>query len=170
MDLQPQQQQEQQKIRYVKRSKKKKANPATADTTNASAAAAQTPASSPSIQSDWPNAAANAGMGDISPIVIKTVREMVEAELADEVVLPNELSDIDLAADPAPANSMALATTDGRAMADAGDTAHRPGPVASQIASVIENAKSLAQVSWIESILLVLTGALAAGTAMRFFA
>lgn len=115
----------------------------------------------------WPNAAATVGAATLIPITVKTVREMVEPAPDATLVFENELSDIDLAARPVlsatPASSAAV-STDGRAMPES-DVAEQP-----RVFAMAETMKTFTQSAWIEPVLLVLAGALAAFSAIRLFA
>jgi len=112
----------------------------------------------------WPNAEASAGTGEIVPVVLKTVREILELNSEAEVVHANELSDIDLAAGP-PALPIALAATDGSASRDAEEPAQ-----ANRFSAVMENVHGITHARWFEPVLLMMAGAIAAVSAMRLFA
>ena len=117
--------------------------------------------------SDWPNAEANLGAAMIAPLTIKTVREMVEPEPQPPLVFENELSDLDLAAGPALAETRSLApvaSTDGSGTME-NDATERPS-----VYAIGETVKAMMQSAWLEPLLLVLAGALAFSAAGRVFA
>lgn len=101
---------------------------------------------------------------DIVPVVVRTVREIVVPEPDLPVISPNELSDIDKAARPVPA-STAEASTDGKAARDIDEAIAEPASAN----AVTEPSRPLAQLPWLESLLLM-AGALAAVLAFRMFA
>jgi hypothetical protein len=112
----------------------------------------------------WPNAQESVGAAGLVPVVIKTVREMVEPEPEAPTVLENELSDIDLAARPVASHGETpVATTDGRAEVEDDWRGNR-------FAAFADNVKAIGSASWLEPIFLALAGAFAAVTAMRVFA
>lgn len=116
----------------------------------------------------WPSAAATVGTAPLIPITVKTVREMVEPAPDATLVFENELSDIDLAARPVltetSAQTSAAVSTDGRAAPDSNVSE----PL--RVFVMTETIKTLTQSAWLEPVLLVLAGALAAVSAMRLFA
>jgi hypothetical protein len=117
---------------------------------------------------DWPNAAANVGGAMIAPVTIKTVREQLEPEPEAKLVSENEESDIDRAAQPAIAEATPrepAAGTDGRGMID-----HEGAPEQTRVFAMGETMKAVMQSAWLEPILLMLAGALAALSAARAFA
>ena len=125
------------------------------------------PAPQPAIPA-WPNAEASAGTGAILPVVVKTVREMAEPEADTPLVHANELSDLDMAAKPLPAEALtaqaeSLGVTDGRAVIDDGDFRE------SRLTAFAETLNSIGHASWLEALLLAMAGAIAAMTAMRVF-
>lgn len=153
------------RVRHA-RAKPKAAEPVAA----ATEAAPATPLPDALSQPFWPNAQASAGMGDITPFIIRTVREMLESE-KEPVVLANELSDIDLAAaipQPAPA----AAATDGRAPLETADIETVAGEGGERLNAMIAaltamlTAMATAPAAWLESLLLMLSGALAALAAL----
>lgn len=115
-------------------------------------------------QPEWPNAQDNVGVAGLVPIEIKTVREMILSEPETPLVQENDLSDLDLAARPVSRLDAMFDGTDGRANTD--DTE----PRGNRIAAFAENFKAIGGASWLEPVLLVLAGAIAAVTAMRVFA
>jgi hypothetical protein len=131
--------------------------------------ATEAAASEPQIaEPSWPNAAATVGTATLIPITVKTVREMVEpAPDGAALVFENELSDIDLAArpvlTPTPASSAAV-STDGRAAPE------NAGAEQPHVLAMAETMKTFTQSVWLEPVLLVLAGALAAFSAIRLFA
>jgi hypothetical protein len=150
------------------RSKSKATEPAAA--TEQAPAAPATALPDALSQPFWPNAQASAGMGDISPFIIRTVREMIETE-SSAVVLANELSDLDLAASAVPpsAPQVALQTaTDGRAPADTADSEPVAADSGESLGAMLAALKAAvpAQGPWIDSLLLMLAGALAALAAL----
>jgi hypothetical protein len=114
-------------------------------------------------QPAWPNAQDSVGAAGLVPVVIKTVREMVEAEAETSLVQEHELSDLDIAARPISRLDDTPVGTDGRATADEEWRGNR-------IAAFAENLKAIGGTSWLEPLLLALAGAAAAVTAMRVFA
>ena len=115
----------------------------------------------------WPNAAETVGTGSLTPITVKTVREMIEPAPDTNVVFENELSDIDLAAQPlltATSDQTSAPVTDGRATAET-DVSELP-----RVFAMTETMKTFTQSAWLEPVLLVLAGALAAVSALRLFA
>jgi len=121
------------------------------------------------VAAAWPNAQDSAGTGKIIPIELKTVREQAEPEAETPLVYENELSDLDLAAQPLAiqplqAQSEAIGETDGRASADDMDF-H-----GNRFAAFAENVKAMGNASWLEPLLLAMAGAMAAVAAMRIFA
>jgi hypothetical protein len=125
--------------------------------------AAAPPPASPESPT-WPNAQENLGAAGLVPVVIRTVREMIEAVSETPVVQEHELSDLDLAARPvASRDELPVASTDGRADADEEWRGNH-------FAAFAENVKAIGSASWLEPVLLVLAGAFAAATAMRVFA
>lgn len=99
-----------------------------------------------------------------SPASVKTERE-TQAETDEGVVFANELSDIDLAAKP-PAETSAVAATDGRAGADVAPLRSED----SRFAPLVEAARAALQAAWMEPVLMLLAGAFAALSAVRLFA
>lgn len=131
----------------------------------ASSAAPAAPAASQSAEPAWPNASANVGGAMIAPLTIKTVREMVEPETP--LVFENELSDIDLAAPPKLAEARPpapSATTDGSGAIENDATEQ------ARVFAMGETMKAVMQSAWLEPVLLMLAGALAALSAVRLFA
>lgn len=110
----------------------------------------------------WPNAQDNVGAAGLIPVVVKTVREMVQPPPEAEAVHANELSDIDLAAGPIE-RSERIASTDGRASVD-----EEPRMV--RLAAFADTMKTIGGASWLEPLLLLIAGASAAAAAMRVFA
>jgi len=113
------------------------------------------------------NAEANLGAAMIAPLTIKTVREMVEPEPQPPLVFENELTDLDLAAGPALAETRSLApvaSTDGSGTME-NDATERPS-----VYAIGETVKAMMQSAWLEPLLLVLAGALAFSAAGRVFA
>jgi hypothetical protein len=130
----------------------------------ADAAPPVSPAFADTQEPSWPNAQENVGAAGLVPVVIKTVREIIEAESETPVVREHELSDLDLAARPvASRDELPVAATDGRADADEEWRGNR-------FAAFAENVKAIGSASWLEPVLLVLAGAFAAAAAMRVFA
>ncbi|MET0869009.1 MAG: hypothetical protein ABWY35_12965 [Pseudorhodoplanes sp.] len=128
------------------------------------AAAPATEAENPEPpQRDWPNAQDSVGAAGLVPVVIKTVREMIESESQASLVQASDLSDLDIAARPITRLDDNLVATDGRAIADEEWRGSR-------IVAFAENLKTIGGISWLEPILLALAGAAAAVTAMRVFA
>jgi hypothetical protein len=119
-------------------------------------------------ESAWPDAAATVGMATLIPITVKTVREMVAPSPEAALVFANELSDIDLAARPLltqpPPEASTSAYTDGHATPD-NNVSEPP-----RVFAMTETMKAFAQSAWLEPVLLVLAGALAAFSALRLFA
>jgi hypothetical protein len=118
---------------------------------------------------DWPNAEANVGGPPIVPLTIRTVREQVEPRPETAIVLETEVSDIDRAAQPAPAASSepaASLSTDGRASAEFAVTTGEP----SAVLAMSDTIKSIAQLAWLEPLLLAFAGAIATFSAVRLFA
>jgi hypothetical protein len=154
------------------RSKSKAVEPAAA--TEQAPAAPATALPDALSQPFWPNAQASAGMGDISPFIIRTVREMIETE-SSAVVLANELSDLDLAASAVPPSAPQVApqtapqtATDGRAPADTADSEPVAADSGESLGAMLAALKAAvpAQGPWIDSLLLMLAGALAALAAL----
>jgi hypothetical protein len=117
-------------------------------------------------QPDWPIAAETVGLAAIVPLTIKTVREIIEPEPDMPLVFENELSDIDIAAGPALDDTRSAAPqamTDGSGAIDH-ETVEQAGIVLG------ETVKAMMQSAWLEPLLLVLAGLLAAFTAVRTFA
>jgi hypothetical protein len=126
----------------------------------------------------WPNAQDSAGTGKIIPVELKTVRELAEPADETPLVRENELSDLDLAAQPPEAQPVvtqpleaqamqaqaAAIGTDGRASDDDADFQ------GNRFAAFAENVKAMGHASWLEPLLLALAGAAAAVAAMRIFA
>jgi len=115
-------------------------------------------------QSEWPNAQDSVGMAGLVPVEIRTVREMVRTEPEAPLVQEHELSDLDLVARPISRLDGMFDGTDGRANPDDSETR------GNRIAAFAENLKAIGSASWLEPILLVLAGAIAAVSAMRVFA
>lgn len=131
----------------------------------ASASSAAPAASQASAEPSWPNASANVGGAMIAPLTIKTVREMVQPETP--LVFENELSDLDLAAPPALAEARSpapSATTDGSGAIENDATEQ------ARVFAMGETMKAVMQSAWLEPVLLMLAGALAALSAVRLFA
>lgn len=112
---------------------------------------------------DWPVAHENLGAAGIVPVEIRTVREVVEAQAETAPVAEDELSDLDLSARPISRLADKIPDTDGRGT----DEAERRD---SRFAAFAENLQAAGAISWIEPLLLMLAGAVAALTAMRVFA
>ncbi len=131
-----------------------------------SMAAAAAPPAAPEVTEStewaWPSAQENVGASGLIPVVVRTVREMVEPHPEMPAVHANELSDIDLAAAPVE-NRHRIATTDGRADAD-------EEPRGFRFAAFVENARAVGSIVWLEPVLLVLAAAIAAVAAGRVFA
>lgn len=132
------------------------------------------PPASPSAQ-EWPSAQENVGAAGLVPVVIKTVREMVEPEPEMPTVLENELSDIDLRARPILDRDDIFAATDGRATAEEDLRGNRFAAFAENMKTISGASWSAAwsvpwNFSWLEPLVLALAGAFAAIAAMRFFA
>lgn len=128
---------------------------------------AAAPEPAPPAAPAWPNAEASAGTGEIVPVVVKTVREMAEAETT--LVHENELSDLDMMAKPLSAPALAtqdetVIGTDGRAIGGDGDFRE------DRLAAFAETLNSIGHASWLKALLLAMAGAIAAVTAMRIFA
>jgi hypothetical protein len=113
-------------------------------------------------QTAWPNAQDNVGAAGLIPVVVKTVREMVQPPPENEAVHANELSEIDLGAGPI-LRSERIAATDGRASVD-------EEPRIARLASFADTMKTIGSASWLEPLLLLIAGAMAAAAAMRVFA
>ena len=130
--------------------------------------AAPLPAPRP-VAPAWPNAQDSAGTGKIIPVELKTVRELAEPEAEPSLVHENELSDLDMAAQPLSAQpllaqSEAITGTDGRATSDDMDF-H-----GNRFAAFAENVRAMGNATWLEPLLLALAGAIAAVAALRIFA
>ncbi len=125
----------------------------------AAAPAEEPPTSRPS----WPIAQESVGAAGLVPVEIRTVREMVGSETETSLVLENELSDLDISARPISRLDEPISSTDGRASAEEQRSGNR-------IAAFAENLKAIGAAAWLEPILLVLAGAIAAVSAMRVFA
>jgi hypothetical protein len=159
-----------QRVRKVRTSRSKpRTKPVTARA--APAQEQKAPPQQPVAEPDWPNAEANVGGPLIVPLTIKTVRQQVEPEPETPIVLENEISDIDRAAQPALAESSEPAapppaSTDGRASAEfAGTTGEPPA-----VFAMSETIKSIVQLAWLEPLLLVFAGVIATISAVRLFA
>jgi hypothetical protein len=135
---------------------------------------------------DWPEAESHSNTYDLTPYRVQTVREMVEAELAEleaaalasAVAAPQsvvaaradaplhaqDLSPLDLAADARTALS-ARASTDGRAGSDA-EPQRLP---AASLSAFAQDFDTPSTAYWFEAMLLMLAGAIAGFSAWRFF-
>jgi hypothetical protein len=161
-----------QRVRKMRVAKSKKrtapvaVQAAPAQEQSAPPAQAAPPAQQQTAESGWPNAEANVGGAMIAPLTIKTVREMVEPEAP--VVLENEISDIDRAAQPAIAaaseSPASAASTDGSAAIE-NDVMEQ-----TRVLAMGETMRAMLQSAWFEPILLMLAGAVAALSAARVFA
>ncbi len=161
------------KVRAAKRKKRPRpvaAQPAPAKQQTAPAQQQSAPSQQESAEAGWPNAAANVGGPMIVPPTIKTVREMIEPEPETPVVVNDELSDIDLAAQPvAEASPEPEATspvsTDGLAEAEpdasVGETS---------VLAMSDTIKSIVELPWLEPLLLAFAGMIATFSAVRLFA
>lgn len=133
-------------------------------------APAQEPSDPPQQQvaePDWPDAAANVGGAMIAPFTIKTVREQVEPEPDIPIVGENEVSDIDRAAAPALAAS---ATPEPAASTDGSGATEKNATEQAHVFAMGETMKAMMQSAWLEPLLLLLAGAIAAFSAARLFA
>lgn len=162
----PQTVQRPQRVRIAK-TRKRTAPVVIARTTRAEPVAVQT--AEPAGMS-WPHAAGNVGLATIAPLTVKTVREMVEPGPEPALAFENELSEVDLAARPvmvagASAEPLVPQSTDGRAIAESDAAAEQP-----RVYAMADAVKAITQSAWLEPMLLVLAGALAALSAMRLFA
>jgi hypothetical protein len=147
------------------------ARAAPAEEQAAPAAEQKAPPQQPAAEPDWPDAQANVGGPLIVPLTIKTVREQMEPGPDVTIVLENEVSDIDRAAQPALAGSSEPAaslpaSTDGRASAEFAGTTGTP----SAVFAMSEAIRSIAQLAWLEPLLLAFAGAIATVSAVRLFA
>lgn len=118
----------------------------------------------------WPHAQRVAGepnitsetSDEIAPVAVKGSRLDAAPESEATIVHPDEVSEIDLAATP-PAQSFALASTDGRGLLDAGERS------VNRFSAFVEQVKALPQAPWFDSVLLVMGGVIAAFFAARMF-
>lgn len=145
--------------RHIVRSTRKKSSPPPVVS-----AQAEPDIATPEATPDWPNAQDNLGINGIVPVVIKTVRELAEADAETSVVRESDLSDLDIAAAPPNRLANAIPETDGSA------TQLELEPQASRVFAFAENLKITGAYSWLEPILLMLAGAVAAFSAKRIFA
>ncbi len=150
---------------------------------------AQTAAPDAPAVTDWPDAETHANTYDLTPFEVKTVREMVEAEVAEleaatqaavieapaspvtaqgETLLdPQDLSPLDMASADAAQALPVRASTDGRGGGQADTDDSLPPVSLSAFAQDLENPS---MTYWLEAMLLMLAGAMAGFAAWRFFA